>query len=310
MERFAEGRLLFDGGMGSMLIGLGLPAGWPPEEWNVSRPDAVTSVHRAYLEAGAEVVETNTFGATPGRLATHGFADRVTEFNTGGVRLARAAISDTQQQDGHNRRRFIALSMGPGGEMLPPVGSADPARVRIEFLGPLHSVGKGAGVGKGDAPDLILIETMVDLREALIALEVSKNTIDVPVAVSLTYNRNPRGFFTIMGDEVSKATKQLEAAGADVIGANCSISSRDMLDLATVLRNSTTLPLLCQPNAGDPGIHKGKPVYEQRPEEFAEHALELFDAGVNAVGGCCGTTPDFIRHLSDAIGHGRGDIRA
>ncbi|MDH4036613.1 MAG: homocysteine S-methyltransferase family protein [Candidatus Krumholzibacteria bacterium] len=300
MRRLAEGRLLFDGGMGSMLIGLGLPAGWPPEEWNVSRPEAVTRVHRAYLDAGAEVVGTNTFGATPARLATHGLADRTAEFSTAGLQLARKAVAETSR-GADNRRRFVAFSLGPGGEMLPPVGSADPDRVRREFLGPLRSA------GGGDAPDLILIETMIDLREALIALEVAKNTVDVPVAVSLTYNRNPRGFFTIMGDEASKAAKQLEAAGADVIGANCSITSGDMLNLAAVLRSSTTVPLLCQPNAGNPAIRAGGPVYEQAPEEFAEHVQGLFDAGVNAVGGCCGTTPDFIRRASDAIRHRPGD---
>lgn len=304
MERFAEGRLLFDGGMGSMLIGLGLPAGWPPEEWNVSHADAVTGVHRAYLGAGAEVVETNTFGATPGRLATHGFAQNVAEFNVRGVRLAREAIEKSEQQSGDNCRRFVAFSMGPSREMLSPVGSADQAQVRNEFLEQLQSI------GEHDTPDLILIETMLDLREALIALEVSKNTIDVPVAVSLTCNRNPRGFFTVMGDEASFGAKQLEAAGADVIAANCSISSRDMLELATVLRDSTALPLLCQPNAGNPGVRAGIPVYDQMPEEFAEHALELLAVGVNAVGGCCGTTPDFIRHVFDAIGPRREDIHA
>jgi len=304
MERFAAGRLLFDGGIGSMLIGLGLPAGWPPEEWNVSHPEAVTGVHRAYLEAGADVLETNTFGATPGRLAAHGSGDNVAEYNVSGVRLAREAIAKWGQEVGRERRPFVAFSMGPGGEMMPPVGSADPAAVRNEFVQQLQSI------GEGDAPDLILIETMIDLREALIALEVAKSAMDIPVAVSLTYNRNPRGFFTVMGNEASVATGQLEDAGADVIAANCSISSGDMLGLATVLRTATTLPLLCQPNAGNPGVRDGMPVYEQPPEEFAKHALELMDAGVNAVGGCCGTTPDFIRLAAGAIGPGRGDTGA
>jgi len=301
-ERFAQGRLLFDGGMGSMLIARGLETGWPPDEWNVSHPDVVKSVHKAYLEAGADVVETNTFGSTKGRLATHGLAESVSEFNTRGVRLAREAIAESAIKT--NRPRFVAFSVGPTGEMLSPVGEADEAEVRAEFADQMRAV------SDNDAPDLVLIETMLDLRAALVALEVSKSTLDVPVAVSLTYDRNPRGFFTVMGNEASAATKQLEAAGSDVIAANCSISSGDMLDLAKLLKDSTVLPVLCQPNAGSPRFRDGMPAYDQSPVEFAEHAVELFGLGVNAVGGCCGTTPDFIRCVSDAIGAGKGEARA
>jgi methionine synthase I (cobalamin-dependent) len=300
MERFSQGRLLFDGAMGSMLIGHGLATGWPPEEWNASRPDVVAGVHRAYLAAGAEVLESNTFGATAGRLAAHGLADDAVALNAAAVRLTREAIAAHERRAPANRCRFVAFSMGPSGKMLPPVGSADQTQIRDEFLEQLRSVSTTVG------PDLVLVETMLDLREALIALDVSKNTVDVPVAVSLTYNRNPRGFFTVMGDEASAATKQLEAAGADVIAANCSISSQDMLDLARLLKNSTSLPVLCQPNAGNPGVRDGMPVYEQTAQEFAKHALELLDLGVEAVGGCCGTTPEFIRHVSDALGPRRG----
>ena len=303
MQRFAQGRLLFDGGMGSMLIGHGLATGWPPEEWNASRPDVVAGVHRAYLEAGAEVLETNTFGATPGRLAAHGLADDARALNAAAMRLAREALAAYESHSPANPLRFVAFSMGPCGKMFPPVGSTDQAEIRVEFREQLSAVSTAVG------PDLVLVETMLDLREALIALEVSKNTVDLPVAVSLTYNRNPRGFFTVMGDEASAATKQLEAAGADVIGANCSISSRDMLDLAKLLKDSTSLPVLCQPNAGNPGVQDGMPVYEQTAQEFAGHALELLDLGVEAVGGCCGTTPEFIHRVSDALGPRRGDAR-
>jgi len=299
MERFAQGRLLFDGGLGSQLIAQGLETGWPPDEWNTSRPDVVKGVHRAYVEAGAEVITTNTFGSTPGRLATHGFAGRVAELNAAGIRLAREAIA----QAGTPPRRFVGFSMGPGGEMMPPVGTADPAQVRAEYDAQVGSI------DKNDPPDIILIETMIDLREALIALEVAKRT-GLPVSVALTYNKNPRGYFTVMGNEAADSTARLEEAGADVIAANCSIASGDMLGLAKLLRKRASLPVLCQPNAGQPGIRDGMPVYEQAPEEFCAHALELFDAGVNAVGGCCGTTPEFIRLVAEAIASRGGDARA
>ncbi len=295
MEHLTRGRVLFDGGMGSMLIARGLEAGRPPEEWNVSRPDVIGSVHRAYLDAGADVIQTNTFGGTAARLARHGFAERVGELNLAGIRLARSAIEASAAED---RSRFVAFSMGPSGEMMAPVGAADEAQVRTEFERQLQAV-------CAEPPDLVLVETMVDLREALIALDVAKRAVDVPVAVSMTYNYNPRGFFTVMGDEATVATAQLEAAGADVIGANCSITSRDMLDLAAILTESATVPVLCQPNAGEPTTRDGMPTYDGTPEEFAAHAAAMFGAGVSAVGGCCGTTPEFIRRAAVAALGGR-----
>jgi methionine synthase I (cobalamin-dependent) len=291
MQRFAEGRLLFDGGLGSQLIAQGLETGWPPDEWNLSRPDVVRDVHRAYADAGAEVITTNTFGATPGRLATHGFSEQTREINAAGVRLAREAIAGRPG-------RFVGFSIGPGGEMMPPVGTATEALARAEYEAQVGSL------DPGDLPDIILIETMIDLREALIALDVAKAT-GLPVSVALTYNKNPRGYFTVMGNEAEDSTAQLEAAGADVIAANCSVASGDMLGLARLLRKSTALPVLCQPNAGTPGIRDGKPVYDQAPEEFCAHALELYDMGVNAVGGCCGTTPGFIGLVAEHRGAGR-----
>jgi methionine synthase I (cobalamin-dependent) len=296
MQRFGEGRLLFDGGMGSMLIERGLEIGCPPEEWNASRPDVIKSVHRAYLEAGAEVVGTNTFGGTPSRLSSHGFGSSVGAFNASGLRLAREAIAETEPDGRRTTRRFVAFSMGPSSEMLPPVGLADESQVRAEFEGQLGAV------GDDDPPDLILVETMIDLREALIALEVAKRMTRVPVAVSLTYNRNRRGFFTPMGNEAATAAGRLEAAGADVVAANCSISSGDMFHLAKLLRGSTSLPVLVQPNAGDPSVRDDMPVYDQTPAEFAGHVAAMFDAGIQAVGGCCGTTPEFIRQAADAAG--------
>jgi len=292
MERFDRGRVLFDGGLGSQFIAQGLETGWPPDEWNRSRPDVVRSVHRAYIDAGADVITTNTFGSTPARMTTHDLAGHVAEFNRAGIRRVREALEASGARD-----RFVGFSMGPGGEMMPPVGTADEARVRAEYEAQVGSL------DPGDLPDIILIETMIDLREALIALEVAKTT-GLPVSVALTCNKNPRGYFTVMGNEAAESAAQLEAAGADVIAANCSIASGDMLGLAKLLRKQTALPLLCQPNAGAPGIRDGLPVYDQTPEEFCAHALELYDMGVNAVGGCCGTTPEFIRLVSQAIGPG------
>lgn len=295
MHRFGEGKLLFDGGMGSMLIGAGLAAGRPPEEWNVSHRDEVLAVHGEYLDAGAEVVETNTFGGTPSRLGKHGFADRTGELNAAGIELARMAVARVNSSASMGPRRFVAFSIGPGGEMLPPVGNADEEGMREGFLKQLGSA------DEQNHPDLVLIETMLDIREAVIAMEAARVSLGLPIAVSMTYVRNPRGFYTVMGNEMKESTRALEEAGVDVIAANCSIASGEMLDLARALREATDLPVLCQPNAGEPGVRDGKPVYQQTAEEFAADAAELFSLGINAVGGCCGTTPDFIRLVAAAI---------
>jgi 5-methyltetrahydrofolate--homocysteine methyltransferase len=175
--------------------------------------------------------------------------------------------------------------------MLPPVGTATESALAHEFEVQLSSFDGGF--------DLVLIETMFDVREAMIALRAARARAGagVPVAVSMTYNRTPRGFFTVMGDEAAVTSHRLDEAGADVVACNCSIASGDMLDLAVVMRAATMRPVLCQPNAGRPRMAGATAVYDQTPAAFAEDAARLFDLGVDAVGGCCGATPEFIRAL-------------
>jgi methionine synthase I (cobalamin-dependent) len=305
LDRIKEGRVLFDGALGTMLIARGLSLGRPPEQWNLDQPSSVREVHAAYLDAGAEVIGTNTFGGSPGRLSNFGLGNDMGKINAAGVVLARSAVDmadgcgtradgagdpDSRPRGAPAAQRFVAFSIGPTGKMLPPVGKAAAEEIADEFAAQLLDTGTGY--------DLILVETMFDLREALIALASALKHASVPVAVTLTFMKNPRGFFTIMGDDPVLASRKLEAAGADVVGANCTIASSEMLELARALRAGTDLPLLCQPNAGQPRVTGGRPVYDQTPQEFASDALALYAAGVNAVGGCCGTTPRFIREVA------------
>jgi 5-methyltetrahydrofolate--homocysteine methyltransferase len=277
MARMKRGRLLFDGGMGSMLIARGLDPGAPPEGWNLTRPDEVRGIHGAYLDAGADVITTNTFG---GELAL---------INNTAVQLARQAVAECDNRCD----RYVAFSVGPTGKMLPPVGNAAETEIEAEFEDQLQCL---------DHPvDLILGETFFDVREALAALRAVRRKTDAPVAIGLTFTKTPRGFFTVMGDAVADALSRLEAAGADFVAVNCSIASADMVELAHQLRGCTRLPVLCQPNAGQPAVLDGKPVYEQRPESFAADVVRIFDAGIEAAGGCCGTTPEFIRRARDKI---------
>ncbi len=308
-ERLLEGGVLFDGGMGSMLIAGGLALGSAPEEWNHSHEAFVRGVHLAYLEAGAEVISTNTFGGTPGKLDGHGFGDAAQELNAAGVRLAREAIEEFESRAGgsskgghptskghpasdtraRSTRRFIALSVGPTGKMLPPVGAASEEELEAEFIEQIGSVHEDI--------DLIVIETMYDLREAVIALNAARSIVSVPVGCTLTLDKKPRGFFTIMGNEAARSVHAIEELGADFVGANCTLTSGVMVECAEVIRRATVLPVLCQPNAGQPSIENGMPVYRQSPGEFAADIMVMLGLGINAVGGCCGTTPDFIREI-------------
>lgn len=294
MERLARGGVVFDGAMGSLLIARGLEAGAPPEAWNRERPDVVGEIHDAYLDAGADVVETNTFGGNPVRLAAHDLPARDVSLNADALGIARASV-DARDRGGVQPARgtgFVALSMGPTGATLPPVGAATESQLREAFeaqLGAVRSAGE---------PDLVLIETMYDLREALVALAAARAMLPgVAVGVTLALMRTPRGFFTVMGDEASTSFQRLVGEGVDMVGANCSLGSRDMAALAPLARSWTTAPLLLQPNAGQPVARGTSVAYLQSPEDFAADAERIFEAGANAVGGCCGTTPEFIAKL-------------
>jgi methionine synthase I (cobalamin-dependent) len=289
MARIGRGRLLFDGGMGSMLIAGGLEPGACPEAWNRDRPKDVRDIHAAYLDAGAEVITTNTFGATPSRLEGYGLGQEVGAINNTAAVLAWEAIAASGARNG----RYVALSVGPTGKMLPPVGSATESELEKDFNGQLQTIRQPV--------DVVLGETFYDIREALAALRAARRFVDAPVGIGLTFNKTPRGFFTVMGDTVSDAVGRLESAGADFVAANCSIASPEMVELAKELRDCTALPVLCQPNAGEPLVRDGKPVYAQRPESFAEDVRRIFEAGIEAVGGCCGTSPEFIRRARTAI---------
>jgi 5-methyltetrahydrofolate--homocysteine methyltransferase len=283
--------VLFDGGMGAMLIAAGLEPGRAPESWLLKRPEEITTVHRAYLEAGAEVIVTATFGANRLRLASSpsGCALDPSKLNSTAVRIAREALSEEKYAN-----RFLAGDIGPTGRFFPPIGALTQEEARASFREQAEAL-ECAGV------DLFLIETMVDLREAMEALRAVRDVSNRPVIVCLTFERKPRGFFTLFGDTPQKAVDSLLSGGADGLGANCTLGSGEMIELACLFRPLTEAPLLFQPNAGQPVIGEGLPTYRQQPAEFAEDLKALAQAGANAVGGCCGATPEFIRQAHDRL---------
>ncbi len=279
--------LILDGGMGSMLLARGLAAGEAPERWNLERPEELVTIHERYVEAGSEAIHTNTFGANTIRLDGFGLADQCSEINQRAVELARRA-----------EPRLVLADIGPTGEYLPPVGKAEPEAMRAAFLQQASALAT-AGV------DGFHIETMSDLREALLALEaVQQAAPGAAVLVSLTFDRKRRGFFTVMGNAAKDAGRTLAQAGATAVGANCTLTSPDMVALARELVESVSdsaTPVVIQANAGQPRLEDGQVHYPHDPEAFAQDAVQMARCGVRAIGGCCGTEPATISALKSKL---------
>ena len=287
LERVKSGPVLVaDGAMGSFLIDHGLQPGEAPESFNVSRQDVLRDVAGLYLEAGAEVVQTNTFGGSALKLAAYGLDDRTEEINRLAVEAVREVVDD---------RAYVSGSCGPCGRTLLPYGDAEPDDVRESFRRQIGAL-VDAGV------DVLCVETMTDLTEAKLAIEAARSvSAEIPVMATMTFDPIPRGFYTIMGVDVPSAAAGLLEAGANLVGSNCGNGIENMVAIAREFRACTQAPMLIQSNAGLPKLVNGEVVYSETPEFMAEHAAELVKLGVQVVGGCCGTTPEHIRALKRAL---------
>jgi 5-methyltetrahydrofolate--homocysteine methyltransferase len=278
--------LLVEGGMGTMLFERGLAPGACPETFNLQRPEVLREIAQAYADAGADVVETNTFGASPLALARYGLHDKVEAINAAAVGAARAAAGD---------RAFVAACIGPCGAMLKPYGDAEPDNVLAGYRRQVEAL-VGAGI------DGVFVETMIDLSEARLAVRAAKAVApDLPVLASMTFDATPRGFFTVMGVAIEQAASGLRAAGADAVGSNCGNGIEKMVEIARAFAECTDLPLVIQSNAGLPDTSSGAAVYPETPEFMAARVPDLLAAGVSIVGGCCGTTPQHISAFREAI---------
>ena len=286
LEKLKEKTIIFDGAIGTMLMATGHASSKSPVLLNLEQPDLVADIHKQYYDAGSDVVITNTFGGNPLKLA----ADRVEELleplNREGVRLTKTACPDG---------KFVAGDMGPSGKMLKPLGDVALEDMQENFF--LQAkVLIDAGV------DLITIETMYSLEEAVAAVQGVRTAGDILLLASITFTQTKNGFFTMMGENIAQCTSSLEDVGADMIGANCTLNSQDIIELTKELRASTDKPILIQPNAGQPLVRKGVTYYEQSLSEFAADAMKIKAAGADMIGGCCGTTPEFIRAVAVALG--------
>jgi 5-methyltetrahydrofolate--homocysteine methyltransferase len=280
LERIAAGEVLVaDGAIGTWLLERGLAPGACPESFNLSHPEMLEEIARLYLQAGAEIIQTNTFGGSPVKLARYGLDDQTET-------IARAAVTAVRRAAGH--RAYVSGSCGPCGRMLKPYGDTDPELIRASFERQLRALAE-AGV------DLFCVETMTDLAEAVLAVRAAKAIAPaIPVMATMTFDRTRRGFFTIMGNGIAPAAAALVEAGADVIGSNCGNGIEAMVEIAGEFRRCTARPLIIQSNAGLPEMVDGVAVYPETPEYMAGRARELLVIGVSILGGCCGTTPAHI----------------
>ena len=274
-----NGIVILDGAMGTVLQQRGLSPGGKPELLNFTDPDLLRSIYREYIDAGSQIVCANTFGASAPKLA--GTGRTVDEVVSAAVAIAKDAAAGTDVK--------VTLDMGPLGELLEPLGTL-PFERAYAYFKEVAIAGEKAGA------DLVSIETMTDLYEAKAALLAVKENTSLPVLVTMSFEQNGR---TFTGCTVPSMARTLEGLGADAIGLNCSLGPDLLAPLLKELCENTRLPVIAKPNAGLPDPATGK--YNMGPEEFVKSLLPCLDVGVTIFGGCCGTSPDYIRTLSNAL---------
>jgi len=275
--------VITDGAWGTQLQARGLSGGECPDAWNLSRPADVESVARAYVDAGSHVILTNTFRSNRLALAGYGLANRVRELNVAGAQISLHATG---------AKALVFASMGPSGKML-MMGETTEEELKAAFEEQAEALAEAGVHG-------LVVETMSDLAEAMIAVRAAKST-GLPVVASMVFDSGKNKDRTMMGQTVEQCAVALADAGADVVGANCGRGIAGYLALCQRLAQAAALPVWIKPNAGLPEFVDGKLIYQTTPDEFAGFAPALMDAGARFIGGCCGSTPEFIRALAAKV---------
>jgi homocysteine S-methyltransferase len=278
--------LIGDGAMGTMLHNHGADFEQCFDELNLTDPNLVADIHRKYIEAGAQIIQTNTFGANRYKLAAHGLEDKVGEINCAAAKLAREVVAE------QGNEVLVAGDVGPLGVRLAPFGRVQPEQARLAFSEQIQGLVEGGA-------DLIIIETMTDLYEVREAVAAVRELSDLPVIASMTFTRDDR---TLLGDSSVKVAETIWEAGADVIGINCSGGPAQLLRILKKMREAVPeARYSVMPNAGWPEQVAGRIMYPAEPEYFSEYALAFRHAGASLIGGCCGTTPKHIRAMRAAL---------
>ena len=283
LDKLKTQTMVLDGGMGTQLQAAGLPLGELPEEWNLTHPDVIRDIHRAYLEAGSDVVYANTFGANAFK-----YGDRTEAVVAAGLRCAREAL------DGY-RDRYVALDIGPLGKLLKPLGDLD-------FEAAVDCFARTVRAGVAAGADLVVVETMNDTYELKAAMLAVRENCNLPLLVTCVFGEDCK---MMTGATPEAAVALAEGLGADAVGLNCSLGPRQMVEMGAVSRMiaCASLPVIVKPNAGLPREENGRTFYDVGPEDFAASMQEILRLGARVVGGCCGTTPAYIAKLAP-LAHG------
>jgi 5-methyltetrahydrofolate--homocysteine methyltransferase len=287
LERIQSGEILCgDGGWGTQLMARGLKPGDSPEALNLSDPDALVEVATLYVDAGAQLITTNTFGGSPLKLKAYDLDSRTEEINAAAIEALKPVTAG---------KAYISASIGPTGKLLKPFGDTEPEEMAEGF-------GRQIGAVIEAGADIVCVETMIDLTEAQLAVKAARSiSADIPIIATMTFDPTPRGFFTTMGVTIEKACQGLAEAGADVVGSNCGNGIEKMIEIARGFSEHSKLPVIIQSNAGVPENVGGEVVYPETPEFMAERVPQLIDLGVVIIGGCCGTGPEHIAAFRKVI---------
>ena len=282
----ANGYLVLDGAMGTQLFTAGLAAGDPPEIWNVDHPDRIQAIHRGYVVAGSDVVLTNSFGGNRHRLKLHALESRSHELNAAAAAAARSVA------DQANRPVVVAGSMGPTGELIEPLGELTDKEATEAFAE------QAAGLTDGGA-DVLWLETMSALSEVEAGVQGARSASDLPIVATLSFDTAGRTMMGVTGEEAASRLVELGVAG---IGANCGANLADTEAALVAIRSACGgIPVISKANAGIPAWKGDKLEYDATPEILAAHAHRLREAGISAIGACCGSTPDHIAHIRGVL---------
>lgn len=282
-EYLKDNLIILDGGTGTVLQSKGLQSGELPERWNITHPDDIVDLHKSYFDAGSNVVNTNTFGANILKFSV----EELEEIISSAIINAKRArdLSESIQP------KFVALDIGPTGKMLKPLGELD-------FEDAVSVFAETVRLGVKYGVDLVFIETMSDSLETKAALLAVKENCDLPVMVSNAYGEDGK---LMTGAEPAAMVAMLEGMGADAIGVNCSLGPKALAPIVEDYLRYSSVPVILKPNAGLPKVVDGKTIFDILPDEFSEEVVSLVNKGVRVVGGCCGTTPDYIKAVSEKV---------
>jgi 5-methyltetrahydrofolate--homocysteine methyltransferase len=283
--RLESGPLVLDGAMGTQLMNMGLEVTDCAHRWNIERWEDVRAVHQSYVDAGADIILTNTFGANELRLALFGLEEELYEMNHAGVDLA-TGLGDQPY--------LVAGDIGPTGYLLKPYGEFHVSDFMRCYQNQAQAL-EAAGV------DMFIVETQSDPREALAAVEGIRRVSKKPIIVSFSFSLGPQGYRTVMGTSPDEALLSLLGKDIQGFGVNCGEGMERYIDLVRMVRQMTNLPIMAKPNAGVPELIDGKAHYTESPDDFREMVPKLLSAGVDLIGGCCGTTPEHIQVIREAV---------